>query len=91
MRLKQLRKQLGISQSELAKRAGITGAAISKLEKGGVDPVLSTVIALSGALGVDIDILVGARAYPVSEEWVRIELAQLKHKLIQISDLIKQP
>ena len=33
--LKQQRESLGVSQSEIARRAGVTRAAISKYEKGG--------------------------------------------------------
>ena len=89
MRLVELRKKMGISQSELARRSGLTGAAISKIEKGGVDPVLSTIIALSGALNTPIDVLVGVAPYPTTESMLRVEIAILKNKLIQIKDVIK--
>ncbi|NJE25518.1 CBS domain-containing protein [Thermococcus sp. MV5] len=40
--IKKLRKELGITQEELAERAGVTQAYIAKLESGKVDPRLST-------------------------------------------------
>ncbi|MCD6559774.1 MAG: CBS domain-containing protein [Palaeococcus sp.] len=40
--IKRIRKELGITQEELAKRAGVTQAYIAKLENGKVDPRLST-------------------------------------------------
>ncbi len=40
--IKRIRKELGITQEELAKKAGVTQAYIAKLEAGKVDPRLST-------------------------------------------------
>jgi len=40
--IKKIRKELGITQEELAKKAGVTQAYIAKLESGKVDPRLST-------------------------------------------------
>lgn len=40
--LKRMRKKLGITQEELAQRAGVTQAYIAKLESGQADPKLST-------------------------------------------------
>jgi len=40
--IRRIRKELGITQEELAERAGVTQAYIAKLESGKVDPRLST-------------------------------------------------
>ncbi|BAA30862.1 helix-turn-helix domain-containing protein [Pyrococcus horikoshii] len=40
--IKKIRKALGITQEELARKAGVTQAYIAKLEAGKVDPRLST-------------------------------------------------
>lgn len=40
--IRRIRKELGITQEELAKKAGVTQAYIAKLERGKVDPRLST-------------------------------------------------
>ncbi|AMM54431.1 CBS domain-containing protein [Pyrococcus kukulkanii] len=40
--IKKIRKELGITQEELARKAGVTQAYIAKLEAGKVDPRLST-------------------------------------------------
>ncbi len=40
--IRKIRKELGITQEELAKKAGVTQAYIAKLESGKVDPRLST-------------------------------------------------
>lgn len=41
-RLKDVREQAGISQRELAKRAGVTNSTISMIEKNGVSPSISS-------------------------------------------------
>lgn len=41
-RLKDVRKKAGISQRELAKRAGVTNSTISMIEKNGVSPSVSS-------------------------------------------------
>ncbi|MBU2864590.1 cupin domain-containing protein [Reinekea forsetii] len=41
-RLKTVRKQVGISQRELAKRAGVTNSTISMIEKNSVSPSISS-------------------------------------------------
>ena len=40
--IKRIRKELGITQEELARKAGVTQAYVAKLEAGKVDPRLST-------------------------------------------------
>ncbi|AAL81918.1 inosine-5-monophosphate dehydrogenase [Pyrococcus furiosus DSM 3638] len=40
--IRRIRKELGITQEELARKAGVTQAYIAKLEAGKVDPRLST-------------------------------------------------
>ena len=48
--LKKIRVQLGITQSELARVAGVSQSLIAKLESGLVDPSFSTMKAISEAL-----------------------------------------
>jgi predicted transcriptional regulator len=48
--LKRIRVQLGITQSQLAKSAGVSQSLIAKLESGLVDPSFSTMKAISEAL-----------------------------------------
>ena len=54
--LKKIRVQLGITQSELAKVAGVSQSLIAKLESGLVDPSFSTMTAISEALRSHIKI-----------------------------------
>lgn len=52
-KVKQLRLQAGLSQGELAKKAGYTDrSSIAKIESGGVDLTETKIIALAKALGV---------------------------------------
>src|SRR4051794_30290398 len=52
-RLRGLREQAGLTQSELAERAGFTRDGIAKWESGSREPSWSNVLALAQALGVD--------------------------------------
>lgn len=52
-RLKQLREAAGLSQPELAAKAGMHKFGIAKLERGDREPSWSSVVALTKALGVD--------------------------------------
>lgn len=54
--LKKIRVQLGITQSELAKAAGVSQSLIAKLESGLVDPSFSTMKSISEALRSQIRI-----------------------------------
>ena len=54
-RLRKLRDAAGLTQQELAMRAGIALSAVSQMEAGKIlDPRLSTLQALAAALGVGL-------------------------------------
>ncbi len=44
--LKAIREALGMTQAELAKKSGLTPAAISQIESGQRDPSLATILAI---------------------------------------------
>lgn len=54
-----IREFIGMTIAELAKKSGITQAAISQIENGLRDPQLTSAIVLSRALGAKLDRLVG--------------------------------
>ena len=54
-RLKLLRKQLGISQSDLAKRIGVTRSAVSRLESGDINFTEQMVKSICRELNVNYD------------------------------------
>jgi transcriptional regulator with XRE-family HTH domain len=60
-RLKRLREAAGLTQSELAERAGFNQRTISHWEQGQREPLLSNVQALAQALGVECAVLCAAR------------------------------
>lgn len=54
-RLKELREQAGLSQEQLAERAGLNPWTVAKLEQGQrPDPAWSTVCALADGLGLEV-------------------------------------
>jgi len=57
-RLRQARTQTGLSQSQLASRAGVSHSEIYRLEAGTREPRLGTVSELARGLGLDIGDLV---------------------------------
>lgn len=63
--LSQLREELNISQTELARTIGVSQPTLAKIEKTGNDPRLSTlkryVTALGGELSIDITLPNGKR------------------------------
>jgi DNA-binding XRE family transcriptional regulator len=56
-RIRRLRKERGMSQATLAKRARLTRLYITRLEAGRQDPSLSTISAVARALGVPVTAL----------------------------------
>jgi len=48
-----------ITITELAEKSGISGGAISRLERGETDPRLTTLVALAKGLDVGLDVLLG--------------------------------
>jgi transcriptional regulator with XRE-family HTH domain len=53
LRLKELRTAAGLSQPQLAEKAGMSKGGLAHIEQGIREPAWSTVVALAAALGVD--------------------------------------
>jgi len=51
-----LRKKQGLSQSEVARRAGLKQPAIARLESGAVRPTLDTIQRVAHALGREVEV-----------------------------------
>ncbi|WP_110928360.1 helix-turn-helix domain-containing protein [Bacillus massiliglaciei] len=91
-KIKELRKQAGLSQGELAE--GIcTQAQISKIEKGDVYPYASTLYLISQKLGVDVnyffDIGMTPRLDYVEEVFNQLKLARRNMNYEDIRDIVK--
>ncbi|NYI07014.1 helix-turn-helix domain-containing protein [Allostreptomyces psammosilenae] len=50
------RRELGLTQSQLARRAGMTQSAVSRMEAGGTTPTLDLLERLAVALDADLDV-----------------------------------
>jgi transcriptional regulator with XRE-family HTH domain len=51
-RVREVRENLGLSQAEVAERAGVSSGLVGQIERGEVQPSLATLEALAAALGV---------------------------------------
>jgi HTH-type transcriptional regulator/antitoxin HipB len=56
------RLALGLSQSELARRAGMTQPALSRLEAGGVIPTIPLLIRITNGLDADLIVEISPHA-----------------------------
>ena len=68
--LRQAREAAGLSQRELSARTGITQAHLSKIEKGSVDPGISTLIDVARALDLEV-VLVPKKLLPAINGIIR--------------------
>lgn len=67
-RLRQLRKERGLSQKELARRAQIANTTLCDIEAGRMEPSVRTLIRLARALGVDLNSLLPDSAIGPDQE-----------------------
>ncbi len=58
-KIKGLRKKAGMTQSELAKRLGISGSAVGMYEQGRREPDNKTLLKLCSVFGITTDYLLG--------------------------------
>ncbi|MBV8272410.1 MAG: helix-turn-helix transcriptional regulator [Cupriavidus sp.] len=68
--LESARRAAGISQQQLASRAGLSRMTVQRTESREIDPKLSTVIEMARALGMDV-MLVPTTLRPDLETFVR--------------------
>jgi len=67
-RLKESRKQSGLTQQELGDLIGVTKVSVCCYEKGTRTPTLDTLIDLANALNVDFTYLIGSDTYVVADD-----------------------
>lgn len=53
---KQYRKELGLTQSELGKRAGVSQPNITRFESGNYNPSLQFLVKIAGAMGKKVKV-----------------------------------
>lgn len=68
LRLRMIREGKGVSLRALKKRSGVAVATLARIEAGGYDPRLSTLMKLAKALGVTVWELIGEATLSVAEE-----------------------
>jgi transcriptional regulator with XRE-family HTH domain len=62
------RKQLGLSQQQLAELTGTTQSAIARLESGGRPPRIDTLLRITNALDCELDIRLRPRTVTKGED-----------------------
>ena len=72
----QQRRRLGLSQRSLARRAGTTQAAVSRIERGLTGPTWETVVALLLAMGHEPEL----RARRLRGRWDPVHLTSLRER-----------
>lgn len=86
-RLTFLRKNVGMSQAELAKLSGVSDAAISLIENNKRGQSLDIAIALCKVIGVSMDVYVGLKSSDNYE--LLTEIAHLKSKIKKAQSELK--
>ncbi len=82
--LRQLRKSAGLTQAQLATRAGLCQQDISRWERGRVQPGISSLIKLSKALGISVSQLFSVRVEGVISPFLlRIHMLSLRRERIR--------
>jgi transcriptional regulator with XRE-family HTH domain len=95
--LKEARRQAGITQAELARRLGISQAAVAKLERPGANPTVDTLDGALWATGHRLTLDAPARRPGVDESLIRQQLAlspteriwQLDHQATEMRALVE--
>lgn len=89
-RVKALRKQLKLSQEELAEKVGKTVDAISSIERGASKPLLDTAHALSEALGVRLFDLFREESQALEVEALPADVQDLVHLVREQPEAVRR-
>ena len=73
--LKEARRQAGLTQVQLARRLGVSQAAVAKLERPGANPTVDTLDDALWATGHRLALQVSVRRPSVDESLIRQQLA----------------
>ena len=70
-RIKKIRKQKGLSQTELGERIGVSQQVITNYERGIREPSIEMLLKISGALNISIENLIGEKQIKPNDETSR--------------------
>ena len=98
-RIKKLRAEQGLKQSELASKVGVSRSVISQIEIGRIFPTIDTLTAIAHNFGRDYKWLIegldenvsaeGKLKYPQETELLKQQLEQLKDQVEIMKNLIE--
>jgi len=90
-RLREMREKRGLSQAQLAERAGLQPAAVSHFETGARKPSFENLVKLAEALSVTTDYLLGReRAAEAAGEEISALFRDLKNATAEDQDWIRE-
>lgn len=90
-RLREMRETRGLSQAQLAERAGLQPAAVSHFETGSRKPSFDNLVKLAEALSVTTDYLLGReRSAEAAGEEITALFRDLKHATAEDHDWIRE-
>ena len=80
------RTDLGLSQDELARRAGVARKTVNEIERGASDPRLSIMLAVLDALDVSVTVRPNGASRPITPPGTEGTNVDLDHHLSEYDD-----
>lgn len=87
MDLKEMRKQIGLSQIEVAKKLGVDNSTYNKWELSKAEPNIDTLIKMADFFNVSIDELVGRETDTINLKYLDANEAYLIRKILKMNQL----
>jgi transcriptional regulator with XRE-family HTH domain len=84
--IKRYRMEKGLTQLKLAKKTGLTPAAISQYESETRKPTVEAIKKIAEVLEVSVDVMIGSEALPSDEQKKDIEKFAMYRKMKGLSD-----
>lgn len=89
-RIKRRRSKLGMTQTQLAKAAKLTPAAISQFESGARKPAFDTLSSLADALKVTTDYLLGKKEHGYDDLLADPKVSMMFRGIMELSEKDKE-
>jgi transcriptional regulator with XRE-family HTH domain len=88
--VREARKRAGLTQAELAQRAGTTQSAIARIETGDTAPSFDSVLRLVRLCGLDLDIMLVPRDESDLAQAARLARLQPEERLLRHQRVLAQ-